>query len=288
MNKPDIDAAAGFLAASGRVLEQRRFERLFGGGEPAAVRAAVAAYRNADGGFGHALEPDIRCPTSQPAAAELALRILDEADAWDGELVQGVCAWLERNAATGGGSTFVEPGIEGWPHAPWWVVEGGRPTSLISTGLITGTLHSRGVAHPWLERATEAMWAGIGGLSAPGAYDMFGVLRFLDCVPDRDRAQRAFESVGPLVLERNLVELDPAAPGEVHGPLTFAASPRSLARQLFDAATIDAHLDHLASSQGDDGGWTFNWMAWSPAAAADWRGFMTVDALSTLRANGRL
>jgi len=288
MNKPDLNAAARFLAATGRVLEQRRFERLFGGGEATAVRDAVAAYRNADGGFGHALEPDIRCPSSQPAAAELALRILDEADAWDGALVDGACAWLAGNEAAGGGSTFVEPGIEGWPHAPWWVVEEGRPTSLISTGLISGTLHSRGVVHPWLERATEAMWAGIDGLSSPGGYDMFGVLRFLDCVPDRDRAQRAFETVGPLLLEHKLVELDPAAPGEVHGPLTFAGTPSSLGRQLFDAAIIDAHLDHLASSQGDDGGWTFNWPAWSPAAAADWRGFMTVDALVMLRANGRL
>jgi hypothetical protein len=36
------------------------------------------------------------------------------------------------------------------------------------------------------------------------------------------------------------------------------------------------------------GGWTFNWPAWSPAAELDWRGFLTVDALRALRANGRL
>ena len=50
---------------------------------------------------------------------------------------------------------------------------------------------------------------------------------------------------------------------------------------------IEAHLDHLAGAQGDDGGWTFNWPSWSPAAEADWRGFITVDALRVLRANGR-
>jgi hypothetical protein len=37
-----------------------------------------------------------------------------------------------------------------------------------------------------------------------------------------------------------------------------------------------------------DGGWTFNWPAWSPPAERDWRGFLTVDALRVLRANGRL
>ena len=37
----------------------------------------------------------------------------------------------------------------------------------------------------------------------------------------------------------------------------------------------------------EDGGWMFNWLAWSPAAERDWRGFLTVDALRVLRANGR-
>ena len=45
MSSPDIDAAQQFLAANARVLEWRRFERLFGGGGPDPVRAAVAAYR---------------------------------------------------------------------------------------------------------------------------------------------------------------------------------------------------------------------------------------------------
>jgi hypothetical protein len=81
--------------------------------------------------------------------------------------------------------------------------------------------------------------------------------------------------------------LDPDAAGEVHTPLDFAPLPDSVARPLFDDAVIEAHLDHLAAAQRDDGGWTFNWPSWSPAAEADWRGFLTVDALRILRANGR-
>lgn len=288
MDTPDLNAAAMFLAGSGRVLERRRFDRLFGDGPAEPVRAAVAAYRNPDGGFGHALEPDCRCPDSQPAAIELALRILAESDAWDSELVTSACDWLQRHEAAGGGATFVEASVEGWPHAPWWVPEGSRPASLIATGLIAGTLHSRGVSHPWLDRASEVMWSRIGELTAPSAYEMLGVTRFLDCVPDRDRAQRAFRQVGPLLLAGKLAALDPGATGEVHSPLEFAPAPDSLARELFDGQVIAAHLDHLASGQQDDGGWTFNWFQWSPAAAEDWRGFMTVGALTTLRRNGRL
>ena len=76
------------------MLERRRFERLFRGGGPQPVRDAVAAYRNPDGGFGHALEPDGRCPGSQPLAIAFALSVLDEADAWDTGLAEGACDWL--------------------------------------------------------------------------------------------------------------------------------------------------------------------------------------------------
>src|SRR5262249_44348145 len=59
---------------------------------------AVAAYRNADGGFGHALEPDTRCPGSQPLAIAFALSVLDETDAWDPGLAEGACEWLAGHA----------------------------------------------------------------------------------------------------------------------------------------------------------------------------------------------
>jgi len=186
-----------------------------------------------------------------------------------------------------GGTEGVLPTVSEGPHAPWWAPPEGHPASLIQTGQIAGLLYARGFAHPWLDRATEAMWSRIAQLTEPNGYEMFGVLAFLEHVPDRARAQDAFELAGPLLLSRGLVALDPEAPGETHSPLDFAPLPNSIARRLFDAATIEAHLDHLAGAQRDDGGWTFNWPSWSPAAKSDWRGFLTVDALRTLRANGR-
>ena len=301
MNAPDFDAAAAFIAANARVIDRRRFQRMFGDDDAQPVRDAVAAYRNADGGFGQALEPDCRAPGSQALATEMALRIMDEADAWDEALVRGACDWLARVAPAEGGVAFVQPTLAGWPHAPWWVAEQGDPASAIATALIAGTLQARGVSHPWLDRATELTWTLIDGLcnhggttplappaAEPGPYDMRAVFSFLQQVPDRDRAREVFGRVGPLILDRKLVTLDPEAPGEVHFPLDFAPEPDSLGREMFDEATIKANLDHLAQAQLEDGGWTFNWLAWSPAAERDWRGFLTVDALRILRANGYL
>jgi len=289
MTSPDIAMAARFLAANARVLERRSYERLFAGGGAQPVRDAVAdGLGNPDGGLGQALEPDGRAPASQSAAAELALRILHETDVWDEALVSGVCGWLAATAPAEGGASFADPGLESWPHAPWWVPEEGRPASVIMTGLIAGTLHARHVRHPWLDRATGLTWSRIGQITEPSGYGMLGVLRFLQHVPDRDRAHAVFAQITPLIVDSGIVTLDPDAPGEVHSPLDFAPEPGSLGRALFGEATIKAHLDHLAAGQLGDGGWTVNWLAWSPAAGADWRGYRTVDALRLLRLNGRI
>ena len=44
----------------------------------------------------------------------------------------------------------------------------------------------------------------------------------------------------------------------------------------------------LAAGQQDDGGWRFDWPAWSPGAEVEWRGVVTIHALRVLAANGRL
>src|SRR5579859_3194802 len=250
MTKPDIDAARSFIAGNARTVDRRRFERMFDDGPAGPVRDAVAAYRNADGGFGHGLEPDCRAPGSQPAAVAMALRIMDEAGAWDEPLVHGACDWLTSVEQAGGGVSFAEPTLDGWPHAPWWVPQPGA--SPVSTGQITGTLHARGFAHPWLDRATAAMWTMIDGLTDPGPYDMLGIVQFLQHVPDRDRARSSLDRVSHVLLDPDVVALDPEAPGEVHSPLEYAPAPGWLARDLFDKQVIDAHLDHLARSQRED------------------------------------
>ncbi len=293
MTSPDINAAGQFLAANARVLEKRKFERLFAGGEAAPVRDAVAAYRNPDGGFGQALEPDTRSPGSQPLATDFALRALLDADAWDAALADGACAWLAANAPAGGGVVFVTESSRDWPHAPWMVPEDGNPASLISTGLLAGTLHAAaarrvgGTPDPWLRQATDLLWARIDALTSSSPYDVRALLWFLDNVPDQERAQAAVAKIGPMIFGQDMVVLDPDTPGEVHFALDFAPLPSSIARPLFEPKVIEANLDHLAAAQHDDGGWMFNWTAWSPSAERDWRGHVTVDALRILRGNGR-
>ena len=243
---PDFDAAAAFMAGHARLLDRRLFQRLFSDGAAGAVRDAVAAYRNSDGGFGYALEPDCRAAASQPAAVEMALRMMDLADEWDSRLVRDAVDWLAAVAPAEGGAAFVEPTVAEGPHAPWWVPEEGHPASLIQTGQICGVLHARGFAHPWLDRATEVMWSRIDALASPSGYEMFGVLAFLQHVPDRARATAAFARVGPLLTSCGLVALDPDGRGR--GPL--AARVRAAALVARPGAVLRGHDRRAPGSPG--------------------------------------
>src|SRR5689334_19328631 len=65
-----LATASDFLWRNARLLERHLFAYHFADGSSDPVRAALRAYQNADGGFGQALEPDKRCPDSQPIDVE--------------------------------------------------------------------------------------------------------------------------------------------------------------------------------------------------------------------------
>jgi hypothetical protein len=57
-------------------------------------------------------------------------------------------------------------------------------------------------------------------------------------------------------------------------------------RALFTGDQIEADLDRLERGQQDDGGWTVDYLEWSPGQAVEWRGIMTLWVLTKLRAHG--
>ena len=283
-----LDSAAGFVWRSARLLDRHRFAHLFLDGDRAPVLAALAAYQNPDGGFGNALEPDLRGPASQPEPVEVAFHVLDEVGAMDHPMVAAACDWLGTATTPAGGVPFVLPSAAEHPRAPWWQTEPDPPASLVPTATIAGLLHKHRVAHPWLAGATAFTWRAIDDLAETSPYEVRAVLPFLDHVPDRERAEAAFSRVGALALDQGLVALDPAASGEVHTPLDYAPAPDTMARRLFDDHLIAAHLDHLAAAQQPDGGWNVNFPAWTEAAGLEWRAWATVHNLTVLRSYGRL
>src|SRR5512147_1401750 len=71
--------AREFIYANARRVDRAIYEVIFGGASADALVTALEPYRNADGGFGHALEPDLRTPHSQPLHTETGLAMLQAA-----------------------------------------------------------------------------------------------------------------------------------------------------------------------------------------------------------------
>ena len=102
-------AGRDFLLREGRLLERRLFATCFEGAPATGVVDAVRAFRNNDGGFGHGLEPDVRCPASLPVDVEVAFQALATARAADRGLVLGACDYLAKVAASVAAGGAVPP-----------------------------------------------------------------------------------------------------------------------------------------------------------------------------------
>lgn len=280
----DRAAAESFLWSAARLVDRHRYAMLFARGPADSVVMALRGYQNPDGGFGHALEPDLRCPASQPAATLYALEMLHEADAVNGEMARGARAWIASIADSDGGIPFAVAGFEAYPHSPWWSAE---PGSFLTFGL-AATLHAGGVTDDeWLSRAESWCWSAIERTERPSGYWLKHAFAFLDAVPDAERARQAIASLASRVEPGALAPVG-GAEGEALRPLDLSPRPDSRTRALFDRAQLDAHLGDVEDGQQEDGGWTFDWLAWSPAQTAAWRGTVTIRALTWLRDNGRL
>jgi hypothetical protein len=280
----DNAAAENFVWCAARLVDRHRYAMLFADGPAEPVIDALGGYRNPDGGFGHALEPDLRSPGSQPVPTLYALEILDEAGAADGELARDARAWIASIAEPDGGIPVVLPGFEVYPHAPWFAPERGSSLTLA----LAGVLHAGGVRDDdWLASATGWAWRSIETTEQPGGYWLKHACAFLDAVPDEERARAAIASLATRV-DPSAVAPVGGVEGEALRPLDLSPRPRSRSRGLISQSQVDAHLDAVESEQQEDGGWMFDWLAWSPAQTTDWRGNVTIRALTWLRDNGRL
>ncbi|GIE91924.1 hypothetical protein [Actinoplanes regularis] len=283
----DFRAAEGFLRAEGRLLERRLFDTLFHGAAPDGVVDVLRGYRNADGGFGHGLEPDKRCPASLPIDVEVAFQALAAAGVRDTGLLGPACDFLQ-GVTTDGAVPLAFPVIEEHPRAAHWTDWTYQPGVNPTAGL-AGLLHQLGFEHSWRETATRFCWRVIESGELPDeTHALSEVLVFLTHVPDRQRAERAATAVVQRMIDSPLFQAMPK-PGEYGlGPLNVAPAADSPWRRLFDDGQLDAHLEHLAAAQQEDGGWPITWEPPSDAARLEWRGVVTLQAVRTLTSYGRL
>ncbi|MBP6787275.1 MAG: hypothetical protein KA170_06795 [Candidatus Promineofilum sp.] len=303
LSSDQFERAADYLRHEARPLERALFAHAFEGGGRTAVLAALVPYQNDDGGFGRALEPDMRAPASSVVATTMAFDILRRVGATEetSGLPAALVYLIDNYDAETGRWPIISPAVEEAPHAPWWAYAESatnfRDFWANPRASVVGYLwqYRKLVPSPFVEGALRSAATAL--LTYAQTMEMHDLMCYVDLLatPDLPGEMRQ-NMIDKLrrVVARSVV----MAPAEWNDynlkPLTVVRSPQSELAAAVDPAVLDANLDYLIATQAADGTWRPNWSwdfvdadAWA-AAEREWRGVLTLRNLATLQAFGRL
>lgn len=297
------EAARAFILERARPLERTLYAHFFEGADAGTALDALAAFQNADGGFGHGIEPDLRTSASSAIATSVALQTLRDTKtpATHPIVARAIAYLLATYDAAGEVWPIIPPEANDAPHAPWWtwseaLAENWGGFRANPRAEIVGYLYDYASLVPpeLLARLTDAVVEHAEAL--PDAMEMHDLLCYLRLVethtlPDAAR-ERLRERLARAV--RATVVFDAAGRGG-YGltPLAAAPSPDApFASTLGEA--VEHNLDYEIGQQSDDGSWSPAWSwgddypeAWA-AARIEWQGVLTLKSLRSLQAWGRL
>jgi hypothetical protein len=306
LTQAKYERARNYLKKGARCLEREIFEHHFEGGSAEAVLTHLAEFQNLDGGFGNALEPDLRSPSSSALATEYGLRTMVEYGVRsDHAMVRAAVTYVLDTMDEATSTWRVAPlDVNKHPHAPWWHDSEGSLARTFDdflviprAGIIAQLYHySDLLPSGWLERVTQTTMEAVKTMEEEkfgGGGDALNYLRKLAETPQLPLREKDWLVQRVRELAKIVVARDPeqwtsyCAP-----PVKLAPTPEAITAEVL-ADYLPAHLDYLISQQSPQGYWDVTW-SWSDypdvweVAKAEWRGILTVDTLISLKAYGRI
>jgi hypothetical protein len=297
--------ARDYLLTAARPLERAIFRYRFEEGDAEPVYTELAQFQNADGGFGHALEPDARTASSSVLATTTALQRLRMLQApAQHPLVNGAIRYLEGTYdATLQSWPLLPRAAEDAPHAPWWNQEG--LVDRFGSFAINPRAEVLGYFHEFAEEThieavrlrdtlTPLVFQELLARTEPLSGDAFLCCQRLIEAPGLPNNMAVDLQRWLLRVAEGSVAVDPGTWGNyVLLPLQVAPN-RAAPIGIPLAHVLEANLDFVIDSQGEDGSWAPIW-SWSgafpqewPAAEHDWRGVLTLERLEWLHAYDRI
>lgn len=301
LDSKSFERARNYLRTHARPLDRALFLHQFEGAPAGPVGRALEAYRNEDGGFGRALEPDFRLPDSSAMATCIGLRILHEIGApGDDPLVRGAIRYLcETYDPERPGWIDVPAQVNDHPHAPWWQRD---DSARLGPEDVWGNPEAEIVArfHTWPEQVPAALLAEVSDLTlsrldhTPSPLPPYVALcyqRLGETAPPEVRGRIA----GRLRSDaRKILDPDPAGwDGNAFPLFWLVPTPDTPGADQLEAE-VALELDREIARQGEDGAWEprWSWMGGYPeaweVARREWRGEQTLHTLRALRAWGRI
>lgn len=293
--------ARRFVETKARPLEVARMRFHFDSAPEDAVVAELTKFQNDDGGFGNALEPDLRAHESSALATSIAFQLIRETGRTLFESTASSAVDYLRNTfdRAKGMWQIVPRSAEDSPHAPWWNQSGREGAfesfSLNPTAELLGYLcdYRDSPSRPLIAVVSSKILDHIGRLETIEMHEFLCCKRLAE-TDDLDPAFRE-QLLGCLheLLEATVSTDSSQWAGYGLRPLQVADRPDS---PFFEALrdAVQQNLDYEISTQQDDGMWAPGW-SWGDQfpdewekARLDWAGVLTVDRLITLQRYGRI
>ena len=286
--------ARDFILTNARMIERRLYQLHFENDGPEGVFHAVYAYRNADGGFGHGMEPDTASPESQPLFGIMALESLEEAGLLNAErLTKDFMPYFEGLTTEKGGIPWMMQPTSDYPCEDHFKTVK-EWAALSTTAPLLGLLEKYNVNIPWMEKAEAFIWSEIDRIKERHVFCHLCVPRrlvFLQHTRNRARAEAALDDLKKWILADGVICQDKSDEGwGLYGKphsLYYAPSPDSLLHSIFTQEQLDGDLNELIRRQKEDGRWD-TWYGLSEGMKLEWAGIQTLWTLKTLRDYDRI
>ena len=284
--------ACDFIEKHARPLDKKLFKYHFAKGFVIDVREELMKYQNEDGGFGNAIEPDLRLKASSPIATSVGLQYCSEIKInQDDPIIEKAITYLLRTYQTGDGywpDTFMDVNNE--PHAPWWSIDEVKPPLEARwsnpNAELVGYMNKYSIHVPsdFLVDLNRRVSLNIdSSMYIEGLiYDILCWIRTYPYLPSELRKKAKTK------IDRTLQKIRPTIEETLREVQIFALapSPKSLFYKLFPDE-VDSLIKKEIESQADDGGWwpTWEWGQYEDVweiAKVEWAGKITVECLKSL------
>ena len=289
-----IEKSVDYLIKHGRPLEKALMEFKFNDGSPNLVIEALRYYQNEDGGFGKALEPDLRCPDSSSLCTTVAFSVMWELDLDNNHpmIEKGIQFLMDTYDKQGKSWFFVPPAADLYPRAPWWNFENDSRASrhnprpeilgslLQAQSLVPGELIQEVVEDVEKTFLTER--------ENFQMHDLLSYLRLARCENLPETLEKVLSAELPDIIKK-VVAFEPEKwAGYSLRPYQVVRNMNDPLLSCVEGAMHDSLL-YLIDEQDEDGSWplTWNWgesfsEIW-PIAEKEWRSVVTFDYLLILK-----
>jgi len=302
LTKKHFDKAKTSIMNRGRPLEQALCRYYFDGASKEHILVEIGKFQNDDGGFGNALEPDLRASESSALCTTFALDILADLEVSSIEvMIEKSVNYLMRTYDEDKHIwRFIPETTDTSSHAPWWNQDGLEKTfgNFLENPRVKicgylfhyKELTPQDFRNDILNRVLAQMETREDKVSGD---TLTCYLRLFECnnlpFEAKDRIYRKLKKMIPVS-----VETDSGKWGDYClKPYWVIKSPHSSFLNLIDQA-FNENLDYEIRNQDEDGSWKPFW-SWGKAYPEDWKiakqewsAILTLNLIKVLKAFGRI